>query len=183
MSILKICQYGEAVLREVAKPLKKEEIKTEETQELIFSMLETMYEHQGVGLAAPQVGVSKRIITIDTDWQSGKENPLILINPEFLKTEGEIQSEEGCLSFNGNTSQKSGVQLSEIKRFASIKVVFYDQRRKRKELQVGETESLLLRCIQHEIDHLNGVLFIDRNLDREQTNKQLTKNGFNFKSE
>jgi len=176
MAVLRVYQYGEEVLRKVSKDVKKEEIRSKEIQDLVYSMLETMYEHKGVGLAAPQVGVSKRIIVIDVNWPEGKQNPVVLINPKISKKEGKIESEEGCLSFKGNTYEKLGVQLSKVERAKVIKISFFDQNRKRQELR--SEDNLFCRCVQHEIDHLDGVLFIDKNLDQKETKVELAKNGF-----
>lgn len=139
-------------------------------------MLETMYELNGVGLAAPQVGSNRRVVVIDVVWPNKDPQPLILINPKIVFTEGEILSEEGCLSFKGNTMKKQGVQLSKVKRFRKVKVNYVDLENKKQSVEADG--DLLSRCLQHEIDHLDGVLFIDRDEDMEEVRKQLVKNGF-----
>jgi len=144
MAILEIKEYGEPVLRGKALPVK--EI-TPEILNLIKDMAETMYADSGVGLAAPQVGVSKRISVID-----GEEDGLIvLINPMIVKSEGELVEEEGCLSIPGIYSQ--------VKRSSKVTVKALNEN--------GDTieitkEGLAARALQHEIDHLDGILFIDR---------------------
>ena len=144
MAILEIKVYGEPVLREKALPVK--EI-TPEILNLIKDMVETMYVDSGVGLAAPQVGVSKRIIVID-----GEEDGLIvLINPMIVKSEGEVVEEEGCLSLPGIYSQ--------VKRSSKVTVKALDENGDPIEIT---KEGLTARALQHEIDHLDGILFIDR---------------------
>jgi len=144
MAILEIKEYGEPVLREKALPVK--EI-TPEILNLIKDMAETMYTDSGVGLSAPQVGVSKRIIVID-----GEEDVLIvLINPMIVKSEGEVVAEEGCLSVPGIYSQ--------VKRSSKVTVKALNENGDQIEIT---KEGLTARALQHEIDHLNGILFIDR---------------------
>jgi len=125
----------------------------EEIRNLVNDMLETMYKRGGVGLAANQVGVLKRVVVIDLN--SGKEgqgkNRLVLINPEIVAAEGEIVKEEGCLSFPG--------LYKKVKRAAYVKVKA--QNLDGEEFFV-EGEELLARALQHEIDHLDGIVFIDR---------------------
>jgi len=144
MAILEIKEYGEAVLRGKALPVK--EI-APEILNLIKDMAETMYADSGVGLAAPQVGVSKRIIVID-----GEEDGLIvLINPMLVKSEGELVEEEGCLSIPGIYSQ--------VKRSSQVTVKALNENGDPIEMT---KEGLAARALQHEIDHLDGILFIDR---------------------
>ena len=144
MAILEIKEYGEPVLRGKALPVK--EI-TPEILNLIKDMAETMYADSGVGLAAPQVGVSKRIIVID-----GEEDGLIiLINPMIIKSEGELVEEEGCLSIPGIYSQ--------VKRSSQVTVKALNENGDQIEMT---KEGLAARALQHEIDHLDGILFIDR---------------------
>jgi peptide deformylase len=159
MAILEIKEYGEPVLREKAIPIK--EI-TPEILNLIKDMAETMYADSGVGLAAPQVGVSKRVILVD-----GEEDGLIvLINPMIIKSEGEVVEEEGCLSLPGIYSQ--------VKRSSKVKVKALNENGDPIEIS---KEGLTARALQHEIDHLNGILFIDRigRLKRTMLLKKLKK--------
>ena len=144
MAILEIKEYGDPVLREKALPV--EEI-TPEILNLIKDMAETMYTASGVGLAASQVGVPKRIILVD-----GEEDGLIvLINPMIIKSEGEIVAEEGCLSVPDIYSQ--------VKRSSKVTVKALNENGDPIEIT---KEGLTSRALQHEIDHLDGILFIDR---------------------
>ena len=144
MAILEIKEYGEPVLREKALPVK--EI-TPEILNLIKDMAETMYTASGVGLAALQVGVPKRIILVD-----GEEDGLIvLINPMIVKSEGEVVAEEGCLSIPGIYSQ--------VKRASKVTVKALNENGDPIEIT---KEALIARALQHEIDHLDGILFVDR---------------------
>jgi len=159
MAILEIKEYGEPVLRGKALPLK--EI-TPEILNLIKDMAETMYTDSGVGLAAPQVGVSKRIIIID-----GEEDGLIvLINPMIVKSEGEVVAEEGCLSVPGI--------YSKVKRSSKVTVKALNENGDSIEIT---KESLTARALQHEIDHLDGILFIDRigRMERQMLLNKLKK--------
>lgn len=144
MAILEIKEYGESILRE--KSLLVKEITTE-ILNLIRDMAETMYTDSGVGLAAPQVGISKRIIIIDEE----KEGLMVLVNPEIIKSEGEIIDEEGCLSIPGI--------YSDVKRSSKVTVKALNENGDKIEIT---KEGLIARALQHEIDHLNGVLFIDK---------------------
>jgi len=144
MAILEIKEYGDPILRE--KALLVEEI-TPDILNLIKDMAETMYADSGVGLAAPQVGVSKRIITIDED----EEKLLVLLNPEIIKSEGEAVEEEGCLSVPG--------VYSEVERSSKVTVKALNENGDPIEIT---KEGLTARALQHEIDHLNGILFIDK---------------------
>jgi len=144
MAILEIKEYGEPVLREKALPV--EEI-TPEILNLIKDMAETMYADSGVGLAAPQVGVSKRIMVIDGD----EDGLIVLINPMIVKSEGEVVDEEGCLSVPGIYSQ--------VKRSSKVTVKALNENGDPIEIT---KEGLTARTLQHEIDHLDGILFIDR---------------------
>lgn len=177
--ILEVLQFGDEILRKPSKVVDKKEIKSKGFRKFVNNMLDTMYKSEGVGLAAPQVGVNKRVITIDVDWPSKDENPIVFINPEIVFKEGEIDSEEGCLSFKGSTIKKQGVLLTKIKRYKKIKVNYTDLENKKQSLEADG--DLLSRCIQHEIDHLDGVLFIDRDEDMEEVREQLNKNGFTEK--
>lgn len=142
--MLEIKEYGESVLREKSLPVK--EI-TPEILNLIRDMAEIMYATSGVGLAAPQIGVSKRIMVID-----GEEDGLIvLINPIIVKSEGEVIEEEGCLSIPE--------VYSKVKRSLKVTVKALNENGEPIELT---KEGLIARALQHELDHLEGILFIDR---------------------
>ncbi len=148
MAVLEIRKYPDKVLKQKALPVMEMD---GELQELIDNMIETMYAAPGVGLAAPQVGVSKRLAVIDISTK-GTEMPLVvLINPVFLLKEGSIEFEEGCLSLPEYTAK---IERAE-------KVVVRTTDRKGKEIEI-EAEGLLAIALQHEIDHLDGLLLIDR---------------------
>lgn len=144
MAILEIIEYGEPVLRE--KSLLVKEI-TPEILNLIKDMAETMYTASGMGLAAPQVGVSKRIIITDGE----EEGLIVLINPTIIESEGEVIKEEGCLSVPDIYSQ--------VKRSSKVTIKALNESGDPIEIT---KEGLIARALQHEIDHLNGILFIDK---------------------
>lgn len=144
MAILKLQKYGSPILREKALPVNKV---NDEIKELVKDMIETMYAQGGVGLAAPQVGVSKRIIVIDSE----EKGVLVLINPVIIKREGVSNEEEGCLSVPGI--------YSTVRRSSLITVEAMDLEEKK--IQITQ-EGFLAIVLQHEIDHLDGYLFIDR---------------------
>lgn len=148
MAILEILTYPDPVLRKVAAPVKNINAKT---ARLIDDMIETMYAAPGVGLAAPQVGASQRIIVMDVDHENPHKQIYKLINPVITRAEGDIVWEEGCLSVVDFTA--------EVRRAAQVEVVALDENEK--ELKI-EAEGLLAIALQHEIDHLDGKLFIDR---------------------
>ncbi|HKA32572.1 MAG TPA: peptide deformylase [Candidatus Binatia bacterium] len=148
MALLEILKYPDPLLKQVAKPVTSV---TAATVRLIEDMVETMYAAPGVGLAAPQVGVSKRIIVLDIDHDNPGKNLLKLINPEIRRSEGEVLWEEGCLSVLDFTV--------EIKRAARVELKALDE--KEKEISL-DAEGLLAVALQHEIDHLNGKLILDR---------------------
>ncbi len=144
MAIRNIREIGEDVLTKKCRMVTE---MTPRIKELIEDMLDTMYEANGVGLAAPQVGVLKRIVVIDTTG----EDPYILINPRIVETSGEQTGQEACLSVPGKTGQ--------VTRPAYVKAVALDVNMKEFELEGTE---LLARAICHEIDHLDGQLYVDR---------------------
>lgn len=143
MAKLEILTAGNPVLRQVAAPVERIDKKL---QKLLKNMAETMYAAEGVGLAAPQVGVSKRIVVIDVG-----EGLYELINPEIVKREGTVVCGEGCLS----VPQFEG----EVERSEYIECEFTDRKGQRMLLQA---DGLLAICVQHELDHLDGILFIDK---------------------
>ena len=147
MAIRNIRVDGDDILRKTSKPVKE---MTERLETLIDDMFETMYENNGVGLAAPQVGILKRIIVIDI----GEDQPMALINPEIVEADGEQIGDEGCLSLPG--------LVGEVARPDHVIVKALD--RNMQEITVEGTE-LLARCLCHEIDHLDGVLYKDLVLD------------------
>jgi len=133
---------------------------------LVKDMFESMYAADGVGLAAPQVGVLKRIIVLDTTPRQPEAKPVAMINPEILSAEGTTVYNEGCLSVPGESE--------EVERAAKVKVRFVDPAG---EAQVLEAEGLLAIAIQHETDHLNGVMFVDHVsvLKRELIRKRMKR--------
>ena len=131
-------------------------------------MLQSMYSAKGIGLAAPQVGIHKQLLVIDLDLENPANQPLILINPEIVTSSSSLETyEEGCLSI-------PEVYMDVI-RPASIKVSFRDEMGRPKKMNA---DGLMGRCIQHEIDHLNGVLFVDRVSNHEDLNIALKEHGF-----
>ncbi|MDG6895251.1 peptide deformylase [Volucribacter amazonae] len=145
MSILDVVLYPDEGLRTVAEPVVEV---NDDVRAIVDNMFDTMYEQEGIGLAAPQVAVQQRIITIDLEGD--KTQQLVLINPEIVASSGETGIEEGCLSipgFRGLVPRKQKVTVTALDRNGEPFTL--------------EAEDLLAICIQHEIDHLNGVLFID----------------------
>lgn len=143
MALRKIREIGDPILNKTCKEVK--EI-TDRTKDLIDDMFDTMYEAQGVGLAAPQVGILKRIVVIDCG-----DDPLLLINPEVLETSGEQTGQEGCLSVPG----KAGIVTRP--NYAKVKAYNEDM-----EEFIVEGEELLARALLHEIDHLDGHLYVEK---------------------
>jgi len=141
---------GHPTLRKVAKRVDPAEINDPIFQQLIDDMFVTMYAAPGIGLAAPQVNVSKRLFTVDLDDDDEAHGPLVVINPKFSATEGEIEATEGCLSVPG--------KVGEITRFEKLVCTGLDRYGKKIELHA---EGWFARCLQHEMDHLDGILFID----------------------
>ncbi len=163
MAVLPICKYGDPVLRERATEVT--EI-TPELHVLIDDMVDTMYAAPGVGLAANQVGVSKRLMLIDLSVGEDPAQLHVFINPEIVETEGEITEEEGCLSI------PDFVEL--VTRPEWLRVKYLDREGNEQEM---EAEGLMARAVCHEIDHLNGALFIDylRGLKKERILKRIQK--------
>lgn len=161
MSILSVLEFPDPRLRTVAKAVTKVDA---QVKGLVDDMYETMYEEHGVGLAATQVDIHQRIIVIDTS--EDKKNPLCLINPELIEQSGEEESDEGCLSVPG--------VFEPVKRAEQIKVKALDQQGQSFEL---EADGLLAICIQHEMDHLLGKLFVDylSPLKRQRIKKKMFK--------
>lgn len=145
--ILPILKYGASELRKVSDPV---DFFDDELEKIVKNMIETMYGSPGIGLAAPQVGLNIRLTTIDLSVGEDPGGRIILCNPEIVATEGTQKSEEGCLSvpdFNETVSRP-------------LKMVVRGVDPKGEEIRI-EAEGLLARCLSHEIDHLNGILFVD----------------------
>ena len=167
MSLLPIITAPDQRLKTVAQPVTSVNA---EIRGLMDDMLETMYSAPGIGLAGPQVAISKRVLVIDINMnESGKPgNPLLVANPILTWTSGDTKTaEEGCLSLPA--------QYSEVERPAQIRVTFIDEHDKTREL---EADGLLAACLQHEMDHLDGVLFVDHlsRLKRNMILRKLAKN-------
>jgi peptide deformylase len=148
MAILPIVTYGHPALRKTAKPVEV----GEDLNTIAEDMLQTMHNAQGIGLAANQINILKRIIVIDlSEMEDYKEmKPLVLLNPEILNRSGSCDIEEGCLSIP--------TVRDEVERSETIRIRYYDLAFRDHEL---DADGILARVILHEIDHLNGVLFID----------------------
>jgi peptide deformylase len=161
LSALTILEFPDERLRKKAQPVQAVD---ETVKKLIDDMLETMYEAKGIGLAATQVNFHQRIVVVDVS--EGKDNPLCLINPEIISQEGEEESEEGCLSVPGF--------FETVKRAEKIKVKALDREGQPIEIIADD---LLAVCIQHELDHLEGKLFVDyiSSLKRQRIKKKLEK--------
>ncbi len=161
MAILPILHFPDPRLRIKAQPVERVD---DSVRKLVDDMLETMYEAPGIGLAAPQVNVSKRVIVIDIS--DDKSSPLCLINPEIIRRDGIEEMEEGCLSVPSI--------FEKVERARQVTVRFLDRDGKSVETAADE---LLAVCIQHEIDHLEGKLFVDylSELKRQRIRKKLDK--------
>jgi|SRR5579872_161012 len=153
---------GHPTLRRVAKKVDPKEFADPLFQQLIDDMFVTMYDAPGVGLAAPQVNVSKRLFVIDV--QDDVHEPAVVVNPKIERVEEEVEMTEGCLSVPG--------YVGEITRFRVVAVSGLDRHGNKIRL---EGDGLFAECLQHEIDHLNGVLYIDkaRNLRKAKTDEEV----------
>lgn len=160
--ILPILHYPDKRLRTIAKPV---EIINKTIKTQIDNMFETMYDSNGIGLAATQVDFHQRIIVIDVSDR--KDEPVCLINPKIIKKSGEVLSSEGCLSVPG--------YYENITRSEKIKVISLDVNNKEFEIEADEMLSI---CIQHEIDHLEGILFVDyiSKLKQKRLREKINKN-------
>nr|CAD6426662.1 peptide deformylase [Rhizobium sp. Q54] len=164
MTIKPLIILPDPVLRQVSKPV--EQVDSEITR-LADDMLETMYDAPGIGLAAIQIGVPRRLLVIDVSKEDEENKPMVFINPEIVGASDERSTyEEGCLSIPD--------YYAEVERPAMVTVSYVDREGKQQTIQA---DGLLATCLQHEIDHLNGVLFIDHisRLKREMVIKKFTK--------
>ena len=165
---LEIFKLGSETLRTEAKRISKVD---NQIRNLAKDMLQSMYSAKGIGLAGPQVGISKELLVIDINFEDSAAEPLILINPEITAFGSTLNTyEEGCLSI-------PGVYLNVV-RPSTIKLKFRDEMGRPRKMNA---DGLLARCIQHEVDHLKGVLFIDRVTSKEELKKELTKEGYKMK--
>ncbi|AWJ90741.1 peptide deformylase [Azospirillum baldaniorum] len=148
MAVLDILVAPHPVLKQKAKPVDKVDARI---AKLMDDMVETMYAAKGIGLAAPQIGILERVIVVDVHDKDEKPNPIRLANPEIVwKSDETSVCEEGCLSVPD--------QYAEVTRPSSVRVRYLDETNETREI---EADGMLATCIQHEIDHLNGVLFVD----------------------
>jgi len=163
MALLDVVYYGDSRLQKVSEPI---DGVTVELRKFIKDMFETMYFTNGIGLSAPQVGVNKRLLVVDVSGGEDRSKQVVLINPVVLVASGEQKGEEGCLSFPG--------LFAEVKRPNLARVKGLDQ--EGKEIEVEGT-GLLARALLHEIDHLDGILFIERmkKADRQAIIRKMKK--------
>jgi len=162
---LPIHTLGARELRTAARRISKVD---ESVRELARDMLRSMYTAKGIGLAAPQVGIAKQLLVIDLDLEEAATPPLVLINPEITAAGSSLNTyEEGCLSI-------PKVYLNVV-RPSVVEVSFRDELGRPRKLKA---DGLLARCIQHEMDHLQGVLFVDRVTDELSLNEELQQHGF-----
>ena len=165
---LEIFKLGSETLRTEAKRISKVDNKL---RDLARDMLQSMYSAKGIGLAGPQVGISKELLVIDINFEDSAAEPLILINPEITAFGSTLTTyEEGCLSI-------PGIYLNVV-RPSTIKLKFRDEMGRPRKMNA---DGLLARCIQHEVDHLRGVLFVDRVTSTDELKKELTKEGYKMK--
>ncbi len=148
MALRKIREMGDPILNKVCKEVKE---MTPRTLDLIDDMFDTMYEACGVGLAAPQVGILKRIAVIDCGGEDGEGDPIVLINPVVLETSGEQTGQEGCLSVPGKSGQVTRPNYAKVKAL-----------NENMEEIIIEGEELLARALLHEIEHLDGHLYVEK---------------------
>jgi len=150
MALREVLKFPDKKLREISKPIV--EI-TDEIRSLAQDMCNVMYDEPGIGLAAPQVGEAVRLVVVDTEWTQDdvERNPLVLVNPEITEREGEIIWTEGCLSVPDYEA--------EVERAARVRLVAQDLEGQPVDIVAEELQAV---CFQHELDHLDGVLFIDR---------------------
>lgn len=165
MSVRKIVKYGTPSLREKSKEVHKI---SKKVQILVDDLYDTLYAANGVGLAAPQIGENLRVFVIDVGVDKKSMNPITFINPKILKKEGAVNSYEGCLSFPE--------AYTNVRRYKYVKVKALDIKGRPFILEADEG-SLLARAIQHEFDHLDGVLFVDHCRNRFEADKILTEKG------
>jgi peptide deformylase len=149
--IREIIKDGHPTLRKVARRVDPAELRDPLFQQTIDDMFETMYHAPGIGLAAPQINLGKRVFVVDLQDEDDSHGPFVIVNPKFTVTEGELESIEGCLSVPG--------MIGDLKRFERVVCTGLDRLGKKVE-HVGT--GLFGRCLQHEMDHLDGVLYIDK---------------------
>ena len=163
MAVRKIVKYGEASLRQPSKEVHKV---SQKIKNLVQDMLDTMYSQNGVGLAAPQIGENVRVFVIDVSTGEEPLNPIVFINPKIIKKSGACISHEGCLSFPE--------AYTDVKRYENVMVKALDTNG-RSFVMEAKDGSLLARAIQHEFDHLDGILFVDHSINRFEAEEVLKK--------
>ena len=163
MAVKNVLKYGTKSLREPSKEVHKV---SKKVTDLVHDLLETMYAKNGVGLAAPQIGVNYRVFVIDVSSNDEPLHPLVFINPKIIKKSGAIISNEGCLSFPE--------AYTDVKRYKNVTVKALDINGKPFVMEANGG-TLLTRAIQHEFDHLDGVLFIDHCVNRFDADSVLAK--------
>ncbi len=163
MSVKRVLQYGEKSLREPSKEVHKV---SKKIQELVQDLLDTMYAKNGVGMAAPQIGVNYRVFVVDVSKNDEPLNPIVFINPKIIKKSGSCVAQEGCISFPET--------YTDVKRYSDVMVKALDRHGRPFVLEAKDGE-LLARAIQHENDHLDGILFIDHCVNRFETDEILAK--------
>ena len=164
MAVKKVLKYGTASLREPSKEVHKVSSKI---KDLVKDLLDTMYTQNGVGLAAPQIGVNYRVFVIDVSTGDEPLNPMVFINPKFIKKSGAFESDEGCLSFPE--------VFTKVRRYKNVTIKALDSKGRSFVLEANGG-TLLTKALQHEYDHLDGILFIDHARDINDANEKLTKN-------
>lgn len=163
MAIRKVLPYGTPSLREKSKEVHKV---SKKIKDLVKDLLDTLYAQNGVGLAAPQIGENYRIFVIDTSSGDEHLNPIVFINPKIIKKSGAFISNEGCLSFPE--------VYTDVRRYLNVMVKAQDSNG-RSFMMEAKDGSLLAKAIQHEFDHLEGILFIDHARNRFEIEQELAK--------
>ncbi len=163
MAIRKILKYGTPSLRQPSKEVHKVSRKI---HDLVKDLLDTLYSQNGVGLAAPQIGENYRVFVIDTSSGDEPLNPMVFINPKIIKKSGAFISNEGCLSFPE--------VYTDVRRYSNVMIKALDSHGRPFVIDATD-ESLLVKAIQHEFDHLDGILFIDHARSRFEVEQELNK--------
>ena len=161
--IYEIIKFPDPVLEKVAEPVTRFDA---ELEQLVEDMFASMYDAQGIGLAAPQINISRRITTIDCSFKKNPEEKIVLINPEIVSREGKTLEEEGCLSLPDIREKVHRAATVRV-RAQNVKGEWFEK----------DADELLGRCMQHEIDHLNGILFIKHlsRLKRDLVSRRIRK--------
>lgn len=166
---LELHYLGDRVLRQPAKRISKVD---DEVRQLVKQMLQTMYSEDGIGLAAPQVGINKQLLVVDCELDNPTTPPLVMINPEIKQSSRDVSViQEGCLSIPG--------VFLDVTRPEVVEVSYKDENGRPQRLKAT---GLVARVIQHEMDHLNGVLFVDRVDNALALNQELSKHGFSVQA-